>query len=694
MEWLKANWKRIAKYAGLGVGCVAVGVLAFVGARYVSSGSEYEGALLDLVPADAAIVIRIDSVPKRKYELERLIDHALLQPGLVQLESSSMWQDSMGENIEGGLYQFKQDKWDAGLAKAQADAEPLGARLFEDVLGGELVLATDPGPDATEFVALSRVARGLRFKWAFMDLASGFFPEGPNQPKLEYNGGVLYVTPQPTEQAPAPVPMLITLLDDVLVVSNSQRMLNESVRLHSEKGRGMSGRADYVETLKLVSDEQREKHVAGIWLDLDRLRKRMPGKEQPDGTVVSPIDRFNAMPKEVEGIYPDIFAPVNRILKHDLDSRPFHAAYYGLDVSEPSALMFDQYLLVSQDRVAQDRYAYLRKTWAQAPAEETQLKLLPPDTMIQVSYRQPLEVLYNDVFDETARASLVGDFIVALRGPSVKAQLSGDIQGLAFAAAPRSYAPGSSIPLSGAEFPLPAFSLMFRAPGAQPEAARALLDEYLAAQRGRARKPGEAAPTGVVTVVEKPINGRMAYGFLDPREDDNFIRRLNREIRAALVGEWLILTNSEQMLSYAFGAQDGGLAGQPGSAWRLLPGTGSATAYLNFDQFAAYAGGPELAKVLRDNKYNTGLIEGRDPGEVRREIAAQVGTEDVSHPEVTRIYNERKGEWLRVCMVEGNRYESEFRGDMGGLRFFKDLALITTFADDHLHVQGVLRIGN
>lgn len=693
MEWLKANWKRVAKYTGLGAACLVVGIGAFVGARWVASGAEYEGELLDLAPADSAIVIRVDSVPQRKYEIERLLEHALAQPGLGQLENSSLFKDSLGESLDGGLYQFKQEKWDTGLARAQTDVKQLGATLLEDILGGELVLCTDPDEKSSGFIALSRVARNVRFRWQFIDLASGFFPEGPGQPRLEYSSGILTVTPAATPENPDPSPTMITLLDDVLVVGNSARLFQEAVRLHTAGAKGLSARQEYNDTMGLVAVDRREKHVAGIWLDLDRLRKRLPPKEE-NGVEVNPIDRFDSLPTSVEAIYPDIFKPVNRILKADLDSRPFHIAYYGLDISEPGVLMFDQYLVAAPDRMRKSQYDYLRKTWQQKPAKASQIEFLPPDTMLQVSYRQPLEVLYNDVFDEESRQSLVGDFIVALRAPGVKAQLPNEISELAFAAAPRSYAPDASIPLAGIEFPLPAFALMFRAPGANPEAARALLEEYLNAQRGRKSDDTDTQPNpNRVVVVEKPVGGFTAYGFHDPREEDNFIRRLNRTIRAAVVGEWLVMTNSEGLLAHALGSRDGGLAKAPGSAWRLLPDTGSATIYLGFDQFAAYAGGPELSKVLRDNKYNTGLIEGRDPGEVRREIAADVGTTDLSHPEVARRFNERKAAWLRECMVEGNRYEAEIKADMAGLRYFKDLALITQFNANHLHVQGVLRIG-
>ncbi|MBX3460183.1 MAG: hypothetical protein KF696_09535 [Planctomycetes bacterium] len=698
MDWLKANWKLVAKYAGLGAGCVAVAVAAFVGARWIAAGNEYEGELTDLAPAQAAIVIRVDNVPRRKYEIERLLEHALMQPGLGQFESSTLFKDSLGDSLDGGLYQFKQEKWDTGLERAKRDVNQLGAVLFEDILGGELVLCSDPGEGATEFIALSRVSRAVRFRWQFIDLASGFFPDEPGQPRLEYAAGVLTITPPATPENPTPTPTMIALLDDVLAVSNSTRLLNESIRLHTTAGKGMSARADYTRALALAPAERREKHVAGIWLDLDRLRKRLPPKADA-GVEVSPIDRFDSLPKSVEGIYPDIFMPVNRILKADLDSRPFHVAYYGLDISEPGVLMFDQYLVAEPGRIARPEYEYLRKTWAQPAAKATHIEILPQDTMLVASYRQPLEVLYNDVFDQRARESLVGDFIVALRAPGVKAQLPNEISELAFAAAPRSYAPDASIPLGGTEFPLPAFALMFRSAGANPQAARALLEEYLNAQRGRKSEENddtdedEAPNPNRVVVVEKTVGGFTAYGFHDPREEDNFIRRLNRTIRAAVVGEWLVMTNSEDLLAHALASREGGLAKAPGSVWRLLPDAGSATVYLGFDQFAAYAGGPELSKVLRDNKYNTGLIEGRDPGEVRREIAAEVGTTDLSHAEVARRFNERKSAWLRECMVEGNRYEAELRADMAGMRFFRDLALITRFHGDHLHVQGVLRIG-
>jgi hypothetical protein len=549
---------------------------------------------------------------------------------------------------------------------------------------------------------LSRVSRGVRFRWQFLDLASGFLPDDPAGTRMEYSGGILRITPRTEPGEPAPRQILLALLDDVMVVSNSSRLLNASVQLHAGDGAGVSSSEGYTRTLNLVDADAAEKHVAGVWLDLERLRARLPAKEGDDGRKVSPVDAYNSLPRDVEAIYPDIFVPVNQIVAHDMDSRPFRAAYYGLDVSEPASIRFDQYLLVNEDRASQQRYDYLRKTWAQPQAKETQLNLLPPDTIMQVSYRQPVEVLYNEVFDDDARASLVGDFVVALRGPGVKQHARADVEELAFVLAPVEYAPDAP-PVPTVNIPMPAFALMFRVPGADPQVARALLEEYLAAQRGRTRKPGEEVPTGRVSVVEKQVAGAQAFGFHDPREDETIIVKLNKIICSALVGEWLMLSNSEQLLAFAINAQrgEGGLADRPGSAWRLLPDTGSATMYLNFERFADYAGSSALAQTLRGNRYNPTLIEGRDPGELRREIAAEVLGKDVAgvtgedlvHPQVKQRYDERRTAWERVCAVEGAKYEMEYRADMQGLTFFRDLALITKFATDHLHVRGVLRIG-
>lgn len=686
MNWIKHNWKRVAKYAGLGLGCVVVALLAFVGARYVSAGSVYPGELMALAPAEVSVIARVDNVPNRKLELESLLDYIIAQPNLARLEASPLWRDSAaGEN--GTLADFRDETWRTGVNRASRDAQQAGVTLFDDVLGGELILCADTG-EVGEFIALSRVSRGVRFRFSFLDIASGFLPSGPNAPKFEYSGGILRVTPQGGET------YLITILQDVLAISNSPRLLNATTSLHN--GSGQSADAAWKEARSLINEAEADRHLAGVLMNLDRMRERLPAEEGPNGEAISPVDGFNSLPRAVRGIYPDIFVPVNRILEQNLDSRPFRAAYYGVDITEPSAVIFDQYLLVDQTDAAREDFSHLRRTWALPAADATHLELLPPDTMFQASYRQPIEVLQNEVFDDEARGSLVGDFFVALRAPAMKSRLTSEVEEFVFAAAPRSYAPGASIPLSGTDFPLPAFALMFRAPGASPELARTLLEEYLLAQRGRVRSADDDAPvTGRVTVIERRLAGGTVYGFNDDREEGNFITRLNRSIRAGVVNDWLILTNSEQLLGYALNAArgSGGLARETGSAWRMIPSRGSASLYVSFNEFADYAGGTELARILRDNRYNTGLIDGRDPGEVRAEIAAGLGTDDLADPQVTREFNERRTRWLHVCNTEGERYEQAIRANLNATRLLRDVAMITTFADNHLHVRGVLRIG-
>lgn len=708
LAWISANWKSLAKWGGLGFGCLAVLVGGFVTARYVAAGETYDGDLKDLAPNDVSVVVTVDNVPVRKVEFERFLDELTMSPRLPQLESSSLWKDNVGDMLGGSLENFRTEKYEQGLAEAKSNSNELGAELFRDILGGELVICTDPAVDegaGGEFVMLNRVSRDVRFRWQFLDIASMFFPEGPNRPTLEYGDGRLKVTPPPSGRpdAPPPATVMITILGDVLVVSNSDRLFNGAIANYAGGGkRGISTFEPYRRTVELVDPELKERHVSGVWVNLDRMRSRLPAAENESGEAVSPVDTFNSLPNSIVGIYPDIFAPVNRILTMNLDARPFNAAYYGLDVSTPGTVMFDQYLLVDDDRVAHDHYTYLRKTWSHPAAKETQLELLPPDTMMQASYRQPIEVLYHEVFDESARTSLVGDFVVALNGPSVKAELNGDPEELVFAALPRKYAPDASIPLSGTDLPLPGFALAFRTPGATPNAARALLQEYLQAQRGRATRPGEEPAErkdGPVQVIRKDVAGNVAFGFHDPREEDNFIRRLNRSIRSALVGEWLVLTNSQGMLKHAFDADAGraqGLIDAPGSPFHDLPGHGNASIYLNFEEFAGYATSRELFKVLRDNKYNESLIDGRDPGQVRREITRDFGydpevTENLTRPEVNAEYKRRKEAWIQTCKIEGDRYIASLRADMDGLRFFRDLALITTFEPDHLHVRGMLR---
>lgn len=707
MDWIRNNWKSLAKWTGLGMGCLVVAGLGFVLSRYIAAGAEYEGELLDLAPTDVSVVMTIDNVPNRKGEFERFLDDLILQPSLPQLERSSLWDGTGRKTFGDSLERFRNERYEQGLTRARSSAEELGIELFKDVLDGQLVICTDPGEGRTEMLMLMRVARDARFKWQFIDMASGFFPDGPDQPKLEYSGGILRITPpaRPDLQAPesdSPETTYITILDDVLVVSNSERLIGGSIRLHSTGEKGISADETYGRTVKLVEPSTRERHFSGIWLNLDRMRTRIPAETNEEGNPVSPVDAYGALPTSVVSIYPDIFGPVNRIVSQNLDTRPFVAAYYGLDITEPSQITFDQYLLAHPERINAPEFAHLRKTWSQPAVEETQLDLLPPDTMLQVSYRQPMAVLYNEVLDDEARGSLVGDFVVALNRPGVMQHVPREVDELLFAAVPRGYAPNASFPLSGTDLPLPGFVIAFRAPDASPVVARALLEEYLQVQRGRnTEEPGERRE-GPVKVVDLQIAGSPAYGFEDPREEDNFIRRLNRSIRAALVGEWLMLTNSEALLTHAINARAGnarGLAQAAGSPWNSLPKRGNATIYLNFDEFSRFAVNPELFKVLRDNKYNPSLIEGRDPREFRSEIARSMGYDpsdpaNLTKPDVTNEYNRRKLAWEQKCKIEGDQYVSELQRDMNALRFFEDLALTTTFQPDHLHVRGILRIGD
>lgn len=701
MNWLKSNWKRVAKWGGLGGGCLALVLGGFVLARYIASGSEYAGGLIELAPADVAVVITIDNVPNRKGEFERFLDELVRQPDLPQLERSSLWRDSAGKLFGESLERFRNETYEQGLQQARGNADELGIELFRDVMGGEMVICSDPGETDAGMLMLTRLERGARFKWQFLDVASGFFPQGPNQPRLEFAGGILKVTPPAKPGEPAPATIMVTLLDDVLLVSDNARLLNGAIARHAGEGKGVADQESFQQTLQLVEPALRERHFSGVWMNLDRLRRRLPAEIDDNGRAVSPVDAFNSLPASVVAIYPDIFGPVNRIVSQDMDTRPFRAAYYGLDLTEPGLVGFDQYLLVDPQRITDPEFAHLRETWKQPAAERTQLALLPPDTMLQVSYRQPLSVLYNDVLDESSRGSLVGDFVVALNGEAVKQFMPRQAEELVFAAVPRAYAPGAAIPVSGTDMPLPGFTIAFRTPGADPVIARALLEEYLQVQRGRGSRPDEPPKKGAVSVVQKTIAGRTVFGFDDPREEDNFIRRLNLSIHAALVGDWLMLTNSAKLLEYAILASEGrapGLAEAPGSAWRSLPGTGNATIYLNFEQFVNYAASPELFKVLRDNKYNPTLIEGRDPREIREEIVRELGmnpadTMNLSRPEVEAAYQKRKAAWQQKCELEGGSYQAGLQADMNGLRYFKDLALTTRFASDHLHVHGILRIG-
>lgn len=696
MKWLLDNKLRIAKWGGLGVGCVLVALSAFVGARYIASGEEYEGNLDQLVAPDVSYVLHIPSVPKARVAGESWLDELLLDQNLPVLESSPLWRDKLGKAVDGDLRDFRENTLRKGLDSASRQADEAGVRLFEDALAGELILAADAGKDGG-FVALSRVTRPVRFRWQFMDLAQGFFPDDPRSPKVEYEDGTLKLTPKqkPGADDAKPVkPLLITLLGDVLVIADSPRLFNAALKAHGGE-KGLAENPQWKAARKLPSAEDAARHNLTLWVNLDQMRKRLPPEETGD----SPVDTYTSLPASVVGVYPDILEPVNLLLVRNLDTTVFSTALYGFDLSEPNTVRFDQYLMVDEARANDPAYAHLVKTWAQPARKASQLDLLPDDTMFQVSYRQPLEVVYSEVFDEKARNSLVGDFIVAMRGQAVKDQLAGEVEELLFAAAPRAtYAPNAAMPVSGTDLPLPAFAIGFRSPGAKEEAAKALLGEYLQAQRGRSTKPGEPPKTGAVTVIELAVEGRRVWGFHDPREEDSFIKRLNLSIRAAVVGDWILLTNSEPLLARALAGGARALGKAADSPFAQLPATSSATIYLNWDAFADFATNPALFKVLRDAKYNTGLIDGLDPGEVRREIAASFGLDpqdvkSLADQRVAAEFARRKEVWLQKCQVEGDRHVADLQANFRALRFFRDLAMTTAFAPDHLHVKGVMRIG-
>jgi hypothetical protein len=685
MNWIKNNWKRIAKWGGLGLACVIVAILAFIGARWISSGSEYDGKLIDLAPAEVSMAVHIDSVPMRVNELRSWLGDFANRPDVGQLEATNLFQDMLGDLTGGSIRNFNEQTIGEGIKDAETQVDEFGFRLFRDILGGELVLCTDVG-DESEFIALSRVSRDVRFRWSFLDIASMFFPSGPNAPDLNYSGGVLHVTPP----GPDARTYSITILDDVLVVSNSRRMLNNSVQLHLTGNRGLSRNESYVRAAEKSSEAGSSMATAAIWLDLDRMRARLPAEEDQDGIEISPVDALTSLPIDVVSIQPDIFVPVNRIMQQNLDTRPFESAWYNVDLSFEGAATFHQFLMVAPDRIAADHYKYLRDTWSVPPAEGTHLELLPHDTMFQMTYRQPVDVLFNDVFSDRERDGLVGDFFTAVQSGAVKQRVPEPIQEFGFATFPRRYAPTASFPVHGVDFPLPAFALLFRAPDAQADIARALLQEYLYAQRG-GHTEGAEPPQGRVSVVPHEVQGRTIYGLHDPSQNDDFMVRLNRSIRAGLVGEWLILTNSEEVLRHAL-APSRSLASVAASVWRQVPTSGSASMHLNMEQFVEYAASDELAQVMRRVRYPTTLIEGRDRAEVRREIAAEVGTDNLDHPEVTRRYNERRAAWELYAATEGDRFVANFERNLRGLQLLGTTGLITNFHEDHLHVQGMLRL--
>ncbi|MBX3475196.1 MAG: hypothetical protein KF754_12495 [Planctomycetes bacterium] len=701
MKWLVENKLRVAKWGGLGAGCLVAALVAFVGARYVASGSEYEGGLDQLAPADASYVVHIPSVPKARRAGETFLDDLLLDANLGLLESSPMWRDGAGKSLDGGLQQFRDETLRKGVDRASRQAEDAGVRLFEDVLAGEMLVAFDAGKGGG-MVALSRVSRAVRFRWQFMDLAGLFLPDNPAGPKLEYADGTLKVTPKANAenpQAAQPQPLLVALLDDVLVLSTSPRLFNATLKAHGGD-KALASNPQWQRARKLPAAEDAARHSLSLWVNLDVLRKRLP----PTDTGESPVDTYTSLPPSVVGVMPDILSPVNTLLAANLDTSVFSTALYGVDLSESGQVRFDQYLLADTTRAAEARYAHLRKTWAQPARPISQFALLPDDTMLEVSYRQPLDVLYEEVFTEKDRGSLVGDFIVAMRAPAVVGHLGGPVEEMLFATAPRTYAPGVTAPVPPVELPLPAFCLGFRAPGAREDVARVMLEEYLQAQRGRGQQPGEPPRTGAVVVIELALEGQRAWGLMDPRDDPNnrILTSLNNSIRAALVGDWLLLANSELLLSRAIRGRTGAaraLAADPRNPFPSLDQTASSTMYVNWDAVADYVlSNGEFFKLLRSTRYNPGLLEGRDPGEVRREIAASFGLDpkdikSLGDPQVSAEFARRKEIWLQTCQIEGDRYIADLQANFRAMRFFRDLAMTTTFAPDHLHVRGVLRTG-
>lgn len=697
MKWLMANKFRVLKWSGLGLGCLVVALGAFAGARYAASGSVYEGRLAELAPAECTYILHIPDVPKARSAGDSFLEELIRDDNLPLLEASPLWREKMAKFLDGSLSDFREKTLYQGLKRAESQAESAGVKLFDDMLSGELVICGDEGANGG-FVALSRVSRAVRWRWQFMDIASGFFPDGPESPKFEYGDGILVITPRQKIDAPAPQPLYVTLCDDVLVIANSERLFLASLASHGGKPAALPG---YEAALKLRSADEAQRHSHTLWIDLDRLRGQLPQGEEGQ----SPVDTFTSLPVGVVGVYPDILEPLNTMLSRNLDTTVFSGALYGFDLSETGSVRFDQYLLADPGRLEDPAYKYLRETWAQPAKAAGQLALLPGDTMFEVSYRQPLDVVYSEVFSQRDRDSLVGDFIVAMRGDAVTEQLASPPEELLFATAPRSYAPEASFPHGGVDLPLPAFAIGFRAPGAKEEAARALLSEYLQAQRGRNTRSGEPPRQGATKVVEIEVAGRRVWTFDDPRPDDpekgpSLLKRLLASIRAAVVGEWIMLTNSEELLKAALRAQNGDaktLANKAAGPFGGVP-EASATLYLDWDAFAAYASTRELFKVLRDTKFNPGLVDGRDPREVRNEIVSGFGLDpanvkNLGDPRVAAEFERRKQVWQNLCKTEGDRYVADLQANFRALRFFRDLSLTTTFAKDHVHVRGLLRIG-
>lgn len=694
-------WKRVLKWGGLGVGAVFACALGFVGTRYLASGAEYEGKLEDLAPSEVSSVIRIDDVSKRQKEIGGFIDEALLdKPEFAKLERSELWQSRVQKSLGTDLRQFKEKQLDQGLKKAEAQLrDAAGLTLFKDVFGGELLICTDSENGVSRFVALSRVSRKVRFYWQFAGFAPTFAPSGAQDPQLQLDGGVMRVKLPPSKDQPegAPPPkateLFVVLLDDVLVIGDSPKLVNATIKAHSGEAKGLSSNQRYKDTLALLDKEEQKRHSLKLWMDLDRLRTQLKPVDK-NGQMVSPVDAYNALPVSVIKLNYDVLGPINRIVEKDLDTRPFCAAYYGVDLSDSASILFDQFLLADEGRLSEAQYSHLRKTWALPPATPGQMSLFPPDLVSQVSYRQSLETINNDVFDEQMRLSFIGDFTRVLQNINAEEVVMG--------IAPRAYQPEVT-EISGV--PLPAFVFAFRVKNPTDDAAGKLLNGFLDNMLGRKPQNPDDPPRKVTRkVIEEDLEGHVIYGFAyvgeDEKERTSHATRLTLQTKCGVVGEWLLITNSRKLLSGAYAAQ--GKAGtglyQAGQAlWRDLPNAANATVFLDFKQLAGFLDDPKLLKTIRDSKYNVGQIDGRNPGDIRREICEIYGLDpnnvaNLSDKRVVDEYERRKQAWIETCRIEGDKYVNDIRNDLNGLTFFQDAAMFTTFEKNALHTRGVIRI--
>lgn len=681
---LSLRAKRIIKYAALGVGCVVLLGGGFVLARWLASGAEHQGELVDLAPTEVALVAHIDDFAARTDELRNFLDNGpLRRNSLDKLEQSGLWRENVMPALGGSLRQFRNDTLEEALSNAEQQAKSAGLTLYKDVLEGEVLLCADfPGGKA-EFVALSRVSRKVRFYWQFIGEAGPFLPSRRDGPKFSVSGGVLKVS-SPANEDGEGAELLISLLADVMVVSNSPRLVNACLERVGAKEGGLAGNRRYQATLKLVDEPARKRHLAGLWLDLDRLRTQLDPVEV-DNRKVSPVDAGRSLPVSVVRLNPDLFVPINSVLQSNLATEPFSAAYYGLDLSNPAQLSFDQYLLTETARLRE--FEHLRKTWAARAATPAHLDFLPPDTMFLASYRQPLDVLRDEVLDDRGRASFVGDFIRSF----------GDVKAeeVILALAPRSWAPNLVTPIAP-KIPLPAFVVGFRIPGAQPNLAGDMLNRFLNYVRGRDAKDGELLPSGPLTVRPENIGGLTAFGFNDSRTEENDLSRLSKSIVVGVVGDWLLMTDSRTLLEHAVNARGRAVLAKE-AAFSALPSQLHATLYLNFEKLAGYIGERQLLDELRKAKYDPNTIEGRDPGEVRRELAQKRGLDpndmnSLLNPGVAAEFEALQRQWREVCAKEGPALINSVRNDLAGLAFFRDLSLAAVFSTEHLHARGVLRL--